>query len=891
MDIKGSNTYIKSKKKKRRKKTWKIILLIVGIIIFLSFLISFGSKLSGPKKEDVDLALFDSYQKTESEKSLSSDYVPAVIENMITDRVSYEIMDISDDTITLEIAAPNMSEVFRNTTFSDKEVADGVAEYMLIESYVKDTLERNYYSAITNQVTLTIQEMDGNVRIIPTEEYMDAVYGGMVSYYKQIMSTRNTDIYANDTPYEGAVVNNTGGTEGAVGGTVSVSNGTSENTSANVSEWSMNTGSNAVQQDDVVRMIPCINNMSELTVLRVFPFQNDGRLYITASDAAALSGYELTSNGIQCKFQREGKEVVSSQALSFRDERWVQLEDTLQLLETEVMKVSDGLIIRGKETTAEELLAITDSIMLEDYIMYQVTDTYGFAGNIGYIAANIYNIVSQGKLFSRLTGDYSESLYESIFSGLSDVVATEGILSVISEANSLINKLDKIADVDMIGTDETQDLMELLADGAISDSTVVIKTLKNGTNPVKEVFKILGAKDGQISSYLELKGLDIGSQIKLYQYVESLANCSETYANMIAYTYSDYMIDEREDYYLPYTALGPVNDLKDFYYSEDFAELLLLYVSEERELVVADTMASIFDDMMINTIMENLLSSSAAKAVPLAQWITSSVFDLVFDDVSSKMNYIELSRCVSELQTGVAKLYQIYRANPETAINAKYAAMLYLSLYEFNHQMAVSSGVLKQTTAVSGICKKNLQVLAGISDRDLTVSVGNEHIDWMELFETQVNVSDEEESDVAEDSSFYELSTQDKIWKCANLLEKILYRNSEIYSVRILSEGNAYMETAALMWNLYGNNNGELLSVNDSWISEYDVVLKTSSSADTVYFEIVPMVEFGRFEGETYWYDGLNWMYDWEGNLIDSGVNYGLEEGIMYALRENGYSY
>lgn len=171
-----------------RKKRLIIVLLIV--IIAVAALIICISMFSGSLKKDSYKDLVESSYKVSDEKRQYAEQSPAAFANLlITDTVSYEIVKAGKNDITLDITAPDMKDIMDGIVSESTVVTDSAEETSRIQAYVINRLKSKDYKTVTNTVTVKIEnDKDGNSCIIPTEEYLDAIYGGLYSYYNAIQT-------------------------------------------------------------------------------------------------------------------------------------------------------------------------------------------------------------------------------------------------------------------------------------------------------------------------------------------------------------------------------------------------------------------------------------------------------------------------------------------------------------------------------------------------------------------------------------------------------------------------------------------------------------------------------------------------------------------------------
>ena len=89
---------------------------------------------------------------------------------------------------SLKITAPNMYELM-NSLYTDDDWINKQDElYSGLEKAVKEKLEAGQFTYVTKTVEVNIIETDGEKAIEDNFEYMDAMYGGLYTFYREIMT-------------------------------------------------------------------------------------------------------------------------------------------------------------------------------------------------------------------------------------------------------------------------------------------------------------------------------------------------------------------------------------------------------------------------------------------------------------------------------------------------------------------------------------------------------------------------------------------------------------------------------------------------------------------------------------------------------------------------------
>lgn len=125
---------------------------------------------------------------TSEEIKLAEDYEPAAINLMIHNLTTVEILKSNKKSASLKITAPNMYELM-NSLYADDDWINKQDElYSGLEKTVKEKLESGQFTYVTKTVEVNIIETDGEKAIEDNFEYMDAMYGGLYTFYREIMT-------------------------------------------------------------------------------------------------------------------------------------------------------------------------------------------------------------------------------------------------------------------------------------------------------------------------------------------------------------------------------------------------------------------------------------------------------------------------------------------------------------------------------------------------------------------------------------------------------------------------------------------------------------------------------------------------------------------------------
>lgn len=148
--------------------------LFIGLLLCLAanILLKFGA--STPETPKTPAEVFTRYlEKTVAERPVETGTVGAEAEAAIMDRVAYTVAEQSDTQVTLEITAPDMATILDKAEQTDMTPQD-----------ILDMLNGDAFPTRTTVLTVELDE-DGNM--IESLEFLDAMYGGLLTYLEQFV--------------------------------------------------------------------------------------------------------------------------------------------------------------------------------------------------------------------------------------------------------------------------------------------------------------------------------------------------------------------------------------------------------------------------------------------------------------------------------------------------------------------------------------------------------------------------------------------------------------------------------------------------------------------------------------------------------------------------------
>lgn len=158
----------KTAEKKKGRKGWILGILGIGLLCLIVNLVTKpGVPAAKPPQSPAEE--FTQYlEETVSEKPTELDTAGAEAEAAIIDRVKYTVLEQADNRVTLEITAPDMAAILEQ---ADQNGATA-----------QDILNRlNGENVPTKTTTLTV-DLDENGKMRETREFVDAMYGGLLTY-------------------------------------------------------------------------------------------------------------------------------------------------------------------------------------------------------------------------------------------------------------------------------------------------------------------------------------------------------------------------------------------------------------------------------------------------------------------------------------------------------------------------------------------------------------------------------------------------------------------------------------------------------------------------------------------------------------------------------------
>lgn len=175
------NIDYKKKNSNQKKIIISVIAIVIALIILFSVLISkdiIGKKISDDKLKK---AIKSSYMITSGNDNI--EYEPNIVNQMISQKVKIYVIEHDDNQAKLSVTAPDIPSIIADITNSD-EYKNAGNKYDYLNNQVKLKINSEDCKMVNNEVTVNIENNEGEIKIEESEDYADAIYGGLISYMK-----------------------------------------------------------------------------------------------------------------------------------------------------------------------------------------------------------------------------------------------------------------------------------------------------------------------------------------------------------------------------------------------------------------------------------------------------------------------------------------------------------------------------------------------------------------------------------------------------------------------------------------------------------------------------------------------------------------------------------
>lgn len=168
----------------------KKIILVILSVISVTLAIFHGSLINNETnnekttdiKEKIKLELDTTLSENEITETISS---KARLEQAIISRVEYSIISVDESQVLIRLVSPNIVTIFEKAyailTF-DQETTMIEQQAALIDSIIA-FLESGDYEMMENTIYLPYSIINGELKVDYSDEFVNAVYGGVFSEY------------------------------------------------------------------------------------------------------------------------------------------------------------------------------------------------------------------------------------------------------------------------------------------------------------------------------------------------------------------------------------------------------------------------------------------------------------------------------------------------------------------------------------------------------------------------------------------------------------------------------------------------------------------------------------------------------------------------------------
>ena len=168
-----------------KRNIFIFVLALIGIGL-AGCTMGFGEKTEGT----YDDLLQQVFTVSPEQRELAEYSTDALIGSLVIENATYSILSSDETKIELEVTAPDMRTLFSYLLDFDADMTDPHAEYDRIAANIIASLERGA-PTVTNIVVVGIEQIDGQPSLIMCDEFLDAMYGGMISFFHELMEMGN----------------------------------------------------------------------------------------------------------------------------------------------------------------------------------------------------------------------------------------------------------------------------------------------------------------------------------------------------------------------------------------------------------------------------------------------------------------------------------------------------------------------------------------------------------------------------------------------------------------------------------------------------------------------------------------------------------------------------
>ena len=110
------------------------------------------------------------------------------ITNMIMNYNTINVIDANNNNCTLEIIYPNVAQICKKIMASSEnwDRSNFLASKTYFLDTLKNQLESQNFEYLSQDIELKVVKNGDKYEFIETEEYMDAIYGGLLTFYNEL---------------------------------------------------------------------------------------------------------------------------------------------------------------------------------------------------------------------------------------------------------------------------------------------------------------------------------------------------------------------------------------------------------------------------------------------------------------------------------------------------------------------------------------------------------------------------------------------------------------------------------------------------------------------------------------------------------------------------------
>lgn len=447
----------------------------------------------------------------------------------------------------------------------------------------------------------------------------------------------------------------------------------------------------------------------------------DGQIYIGASDARILAGYDTEEGYTQCvKFTRGAHSVNVEDYILTNNDYYLPFEQTMDALSC----------VCNYDEDAETLVCLTTSYYYEDMLeeckkVFDGNYLIDFYEGTGWQLAKVYNVLG-GMRLDYLWGTYDREQYEKAVAGMMTDQKDETI-EWLSDCDSMFRKIAKAASA-MKKPDDT-DQIKTYAELLGSDGPSIITSL-NSINKL-------------------VPGLSVENELQILQYVKTGEMGITLYPEAVKYGLLENDRLDNDDIRVTADSVYAFYD-KNRPTTEAVIEAMILDVGEG----VADKLKDVFlkgmkarlgeeaEKWLVNE-LNTVFGTSFTGISFSSAWVKFAkvIMDLYWPGLKESTEAVEQAVASRDIQEACINQYQHFlydgtdSKENDKALKVKYSTILYLracqyafSNFSFDDTLSFSVETMKENTqnAISRIAVyEDQQLMNRVKNKPLPSSILN----------------------------------------------------------------------------------------------------------------------------------------------------------------------